>query len=61
MTKFSNIWFQMAALEVLLVGFFLSPPWQEISVLLSFRLSFDLHIHGVSNALFQLVGCNKKI
>lgn len=36
--------------------FFLSLVWQKTSVLLSSNLNFDLHIHGVSNALFQLVG-----
>lgn len=53
MTKFSNIWFQEAALEMLLVGLFFCPYRGR---LLSFHLNFDLHIHGVSNALFQLVG-----
>lgn len=55
-TKFSNKHLASGGCIGNAPGWNFFPSLRETSVLLSFNLSFDLHIHDVSNALFQLVG-----
>lgn len=45
---------------VCLFVFFLFLPWQGTSLPLSFNLNFELHIHGIYNALLHLVGVQRE-